>query len=145
MKKNTRFKKAKAQAIRMLSRLPIESFNRFTKEELIEIFQPSQIRNSTEEEWSPSLYEGDQRKIVSWCLNNFKPLKLNFHDHIVDIKIVFNPGVKKHWVVTSVKPIAKKMKRINAYYSAGDEFSKIDSLNTELNLLFNDISVVDSF
>lgn len=145
MKKNTKFKKAKAQAIRLLSRLPIESFNRFTKEELIEIFQPFAIRDSSEDEWSPSLYEGDQRKIVSWCLNNFKPLKLNFHDHIVDIKVVFNPIVKKHWVITSIKPFAKKMKNLNIYYSGGDEFWKIDTLNRELNLLFNDSSIVDSF
>lgn len=144
MKKNTRFKKAKVQAIRLLSRLPIESFNRFTKQELIDIFQPSQIRDSSEEEWSPSLYEGDQRKIVSWCLNNFKPIKLNFENHIVDIKVIFNPVVKKHRIVTLVKPFAKKMKDIN-YYSACDEFWKIYSLNKELNLLFNDLSIIDSF
>jgi len=76
MKKPTKFKRQKSEAVEFLSHLPLKHFNRFTKEEILKA-TGSEALTSKE----------DLQKLIAYCFDKTVTLKLNFHYHFLNIKL----------------------------------------------------------
>lgn len=76
MKKPTKFKRQKAEAVNLLSNLPIKSFNRFTKEEILRATGKDTLDSKS-----------DLHCLLTFCFEKTLTVKLNYPQFLLDIKL----------------------------------------------------------
>lgn len=76
MKKPTKFKRQKAEAVNLLSNLPIKSFNRFTKEEILRAIGKDVLES-----------KDDLHCLLTFCFEKTLTVKLNYPQFLLDIKL----------------------------------------------------------
>ncbi len=87
MKKITKFKRQKFEAVEYLSNLPIANFNRFTKKEIKTAIGKENLESKQ-----------DLISLLTFVFDKTLTVKLNFDHHLVNLKIWRERKEKYHWL-----------------------------------------------